>query len=169
MLFTGLSGRFIAVMVALSCFAPVPPLRANPADMLLFNGRIVTLDGASSINEALAITGDRLRRPAAATRCRSLTGLIEAVSERDELDTGPSFFGEAKEVGSLRPVQKVQVSAELGERRMSTYTNDEGSFKIPSFGKDTPADSVTITARSKATAPSTSLAVACPALPMRRS
>jgi hypothetical protein len=74
---------------------------------------------------------------------KSLAG--EAVSERDELDTGPSFFGEAKEAGSLRPVQKVQVSAELGERRMSTYTNDEGSFKIPSFGKDTSADSVAIT------------------------
>jgi hypothetical protein len=69
----------------------------------------------------------------------------EAVSERDELDNGPSFFGEAKEVGSLRPVQNVQVKAEVGERRISTYTNDEGSFKIPSFGKETAADSVTIT------------------------
>jgi hypothetical protein len=74
---------------------------------------------------------------------KSLAG--DAVSERDELDTGPSFFGEAKETGSLRPVQRAQVSAELGERRMSTYTNDEGSFKIPSFGKDTQPDSVTIT------------------------
>jgi hypothetical protein len=69
----------------------------------------------------------------------------EAVSETDELDNGPSFFGEAKETGSLRPMQKVQVQAALGERRMSTYTNDEGHFKIPSFGKDTPVDSVTIT------------------------
>jgi hypothetical protein len=59
MLFTGLSGRFVAVMVALGCFAPMP-LRANPADVLLLNGRIVTLDGASSINEALAITGERI-------------------------------------------------------------------------------------------------------------
>jgi hypothetical protein len=69
----------------------------------------------------------------------------EAVSERDELNNGPSFFGEAKEVGSLRPVQSVQVRAEVGERRISTYTNDEGSFKIPGFGKETAADSVTIT------------------------
>jgi len=69
----------------------------------------------------------------------------EAVSETDELDNGPSFFGEAKETGSLRPMQKVQVQAALGERRMSTYTNDEGSFKIPGFGKETAADSVTIT------------------------
>jgi hypothetical protein len=74
---------------------------------------------------------------------RSYAG--EAVSERDELDNGPSFFGEAKEVGSLRPVQSVQVRAEAGERRISTYTNDEGSFKIPGFGKEVAADSVTIT------------------------
>jgi hypothetical protein len=67
----------------------------------------------------------------------------EAVSELDEFN-GPSFFGEAKEVGSLRPVQNVQVKAELGEQRISTYTNDEGSFKIPGFGKDIAADSVAI-------------------------
>jgi hypothetical protein len=69
----------------------------------------------------------------------------EAVSERDELDNGPSFFGEAKEVGSLRSMQNVQVRAAFGEQRMSTYTNDEGSFKIPSFGKETVVDNVTIT------------------------
>ena len=69
----------------------------------------------------------------------------EAVSERDELDNGPSYFGEAKEVGSLRSMQNVQVRAELGEQRISTFTNDEGSFKIPSFGKEASPDSVTIT------------------------
>jgi hypothetical protein len=75
----------------------------------------------------------------------SISRAGEAVSERDELDNGPSFFGEAKEVGSLRPMQNVQVRAEVGERRISTYTNDEGSFKIPGFGKETATDSVTIT------------------------
>jgi hypothetical protein len=68
----------------------------------------------------------------------------EAVSERDE-DNGPSFFGEAKEAGSLRAVRNVQVRAELGEQRVSTYTNEEGSFKIPSFGKETAVESVIIT------------------------
>lgn len=68
----------------------------------------------------------------------------EAVSERDE-DNGPAFFGEAKEAGSLRPVQSVQVWAELGEQRVSTYSNDEGSFKIPAFGKDIVVDNVAIT------------------------
>jgi hypothetical protein len=69
----------------------------------------------------------------------------EAVSEKDELDNGPSFFGEAKEVGTLRPMQNVQIRAEVGEQRISTYTNDEGSFKIPGLGKETVADSVAIT------------------------
>jgi hypothetical protein len=72
------------------------------------------------------------------------SGAGEAVSERDELDNGPSFFGEAKEVGSLRSVQGVKVKAQFGEQQTSTYTNDEGSFKIPSFGKETVVDNVII-------------------------
>jgi hypothetical protein len=75
----------------------------------------------------------------------SKSGAGEAVSERDELDNGPSFFGEAKEVGSLRSVQGVHVKAQFGEQQTSTYTNDEGSFKIPSFGKETVVDNVIIT------------------------
>jgi len=45
----------------------------------------------------------------------------------------------------LRPMQNVQVKAKLGEQNVSTFTNDEGAFKIPGFGKDTVADSVTVT------------------------
>lgn len=75
----------------------------------------------------------------------SISHAGEAVSERDELDNGPSYFGEAREVGSLRSMQNVQVRAVFGEQRTSTYTNDEGSFKIPSFGKETVVDNVTIT------------------------
>jgi hypothetical protein len=75
----------------------------------------------------------------------SKSGAGEAVSERDELDNGPSYFGEAKEVGNLRPVQGVKVQAKFGEQQTSTYSNDEGSFKIPSFGKETVVDNVTIT------------------------
>jgi hypothetical protein len=67
----------------------------------------------------------------------------EVASEKDEFN-GPSFFGEAKEAGSLRPIQNVQVKAELGEQQVSTYTSDEGSFKIPGFGKDSIADDVKI-------------------------
>jgi predicted amidohydrolase YtcJ len=73
MFFTRSIGRLIAVMVALGCIAPAP-LRANPADMLLLNGRIVTLDDASSVNEALAITGDRITATGSAEQMRKLAG-----------------------------------------------------------------------------------------------
>jgi hypothetical protein len=42
-------------------------------------------------------------------------------------------------------VQGVHVKAQFGEQQTSTYTNDEGSFKIPSFGKETVVDNVIIT------------------------
>jgi hypothetical protein len=69
----------------------------------------------------------------------------ESFGERDEADVGPYFFGDAREVGSLKFLQNVRVTAELGGRRMLINTNGEGHFKLPSFGKDTVADDVTIT------------------------
>jgi predicted amidohydrolase YtcJ len=66
-------GRFVAGMLALACLAPVP-LWADPADMLLLNGRIVTLDDASSVNEALAITGDRITATGSSDQMRKLAG-----------------------------------------------------------------------------------------------
>jgi hypothetical protein len=68
----------------------------------------------------------------------------ESLGERDEADVGPYFFGDAREVGSLKYLQNVRVTAELGARRMLINTNAEGHFKLPSFGKDTVADDVTI-------------------------
>jgi predicted amidohydrolase YtcJ len=73
MFVTRLIGRFVVVMVALGCFAPLP-LQANPADMLLVNGRIVTLDDASSIREALAISGDRITATGSGDQMRKLAG-----------------------------------------------------------------------------------------------
>jgi predicted amidohydrolase YtcJ len=67
-----LIGRFGVVMVTLGCLAQ--PLRADPADMLLVNGRIVTLDDASSIKEALAITGDRITATGSDGEIRKLAG-----------------------------------------------------------------------------------------------
>ncbi len=49
-----LVASLVVVMATLGAFARTP-LRADPADMLLLNGRIVTLDGVSSIKQALAI------------------------------------------------------------------------------------------------------------------
>jgi hypothetical protein len=81
---------------------------------------------------------------AATLLASSMSRAGEVASEKDEFN-GPSFFGEAKEAGSLRPIQNVQVKAELGEQQVSTYTSDEGSFKIPGFGQDSVADDVKIT------------------------
>ena len=56
-----------------------------------------------------------------------------------------SFFGEAKEAGSLRSIENVQVKAELGARRIMVQTNVEGRFKLhPNFGKEVLSDSITI-------------------------
>lgn len=68
----------------------------------------------------------------------------DAPSERDE-EPGLSFFGEAKEAGSLRSIEHVQVKAELGARRIMVQTNVDGHFKLhPNFGKDVLSDSITI-------------------------
>ncbi len=42
-------------------------------------------------------------------------------------------------------MQGVKVKAQFGEQQTSTFTNDEGSFKIPSFGKEAVVDNVIIT------------------------
>jgi predicted amidohydrolase YtcJ len=63
----------VLVMVALGIGAPAS-LRANPADLLLVNGRIVTLDGTSSIAEALAIEAGRIIATGSADQMRKLAG-----------------------------------------------------------------------------------------------
>ena len=66
------------------------------------------------------------------------------MSEHDE-EPGLSFFGEAREVGSLRSIEQVQVKAESGARRIMVQTNIEGRYKLhPNFGKDVLPDSITI-------------------------
>jgi predicted amidohydrolase YtcJ len=73
MLVARFAGRLVAVMLALGCFAPVP-LRANPADILLLNGRIVTLDDTSEVVEAIAITGDHIAATGSGDQMRKLAG-----------------------------------------------------------------------------------------------
>jgi len=72
------------------------------------------------------------------------SGAGEASSERDE-EPGLSFFGEAREVGTLRLIDHVQVKAELGARRIMVQTSVEGRFKLhPNFGKDVLPDAIAI-------------------------
>lgn len=68
----------------------------------------------------------------------------ELDSERDE-DVGLAFVGSARETGTLTPVPDVQITAELGSRRILVRTNSQGVYKmVPNFGSDVTADSVTI-------------------------
>ncbi len=63
----------VLVAVALGFCAPVSP-RASPADILLVNGKIVTLDETSSISEALAIEADRITATGSTDQMRKLAG-----------------------------------------------------------------------------------------------
>ena len=65
-------------------------------------------------------------------------------SERDE-EPGASFFGEAKEAGSMRSIAGVLIKAELGARRIFVNTDAEGRFKLhPNFGTEISSDSIVI-------------------------
>jgi predicted amidohydrolase YtcJ len=50
------------------------PASAAPADLLLINGKIVTLDAASSVKEALAIEGDHIAATGSTDEIRKLAG-----------------------------------------------------------------------------------------------
>ena len=65
--------RCAVVVMALGLGAPAP-LRANPADTLLVNGRIATLDGTSAISEALAIEAGRITATGSTQAMRGLAG-----------------------------------------------------------------------------------------------
>lgn len=63
----------VLVVVALGIGAPTS-LWASPADIVLFNGKIVTLDGNSSTSEALAIDSGRIAATGSADEMRKLAG-----------------------------------------------------------------------------------------------
>ena len=70
------SSRLSLVVAALcaSALAAVTPASAAPADFLLLNGKIVTLDGSSSVKEALAIEGDHVAATGSTEELRKLAG-----------------------------------------------------------------------------------------------
>jgi predicted amidohydrolase YtcJ len=55
-------------------FAVAGPASADPADLLLVNGKIVTLDSASAVKEALAIEGDHITATGSSEQIRKLAG-----------------------------------------------------------------------------------------------
>jgi predicted amidohydrolase YtcJ len=54
--------------------AGAPPASTNPIDLLLVNGKVVTLDAASSVSEALAIEAGRVVATGRAEQLRKLAG-----------------------------------------------------------------------------------------------
>ncbi len=73
MIFCKSLGQFAGVFVVLLLDLAVPvSLRANPADIMLVNGRIITLDGASSTSEALAINSGRITATGSTDEIRKL-------------------------------------------------------------------------------------------------
>jgi predicted amidohydrolase YtcJ len=79
-LLRGLSAAF--VVLAFGFGAPMP-LWANPADTVLVNGRIATLDGTSSISEALAIKAGRITATGSAEEMRKLAGPATKIIDLD--------------------------------------------------------------------------------------
>ncbi len=69
------SGRIRCALVVMTLGLGTPaPLRANPADTVLVNGKIITLDGTSEIGEALAIEAGRITATGSTEAMRGLAG-----------------------------------------------------------------------------------------------
>jgi predicted amidohydrolase YtcJ len=66
--------RLFRVFVLWACWAGIVPASANPADLLLVNGKIVTLDAASSVKEALAIEAGHITAAGSTDELRKLAG-----------------------------------------------------------------------------------------------
>src|ERR1700723_47851 len=64
----------LSLSLALLALGLGAPARANPADTLLLNGKIVTLDGTSQVSEALAIEAGRIAATGMTDAMRKLAG-----------------------------------------------------------------------------------------------
>jgi len=64
-------GNRLALFAALSLALTINPAFAQSADSVLFNGRIVTVDGDFSVREALAIGHGEVLATAPMRRCGS--------------------------------------------------------------------------------------------------
>ena len=69
-----LFGAFVMMALGMVPLGIAAPASANPADILLVNGRIVTLDANSSIGEALAIEAGHVTATGSSGEMRKLAG-----------------------------------------------------------------------------------------------
>src|ERR1700731_5506147 len=72
-----------ALTLALLALGLGAPARANPADILLVNGKIVTLDGTSQVSEALAIEAGRVAATGSTDAMRKLAGSATQIIDLD--------------------------------------------------------------------------------------
>lgn len=63
----------------------------------------------------------------------------------DDPADGPSFFGEAKDIGAFKPLEGVSVRAEFGKgQAILTSTDPDGRFHFGGFGHDVSPDTIQI-------------------------
>ena len=67
-------GRLVRGLALCMVHACATPASANPADLLLVNGKIITQDAAASVKEALAIEGDHIAATGHSEELRKLAG-----------------------------------------------------------------------------------------------
>jgi len=68
------SSRFFCVFLVWIAVLGTVPASANPADLLLINGKIITQDAASSVAEALAVEAGHISATGSSERLRKLAG-----------------------------------------------------------------------------------------------
>ena len=67
-------GRFFCIFVMWMGVLGMAPALANPADLLLVNGKIITQDASSSVSEAIAIEAGHIAATGSTTELRKLAG-----------------------------------------------------------------------------------------------
>ncbi len=79
----GLSLSLSFLSLALLALGPGAPAWAKPADILLVNGKIVTLDGTSEVSEALAVEAGRIAATGSTDAMRKLAGPTTKIIDLD--------------------------------------------------------------------------------------
>ena len=111
-------------LAALQTMLSVAPVAAQPADTILLNGKIVTLDTRSTIAEALAIRGDRIIATGTAADVRPHTGPATRVVDLDGRTVIPGLID--SHIHAIRAGLRYQTEASF----IGTTTIAEGLDRI---------------------------------------
>lgn len=94
-----------------------------------------------------------LRTAVAAALFGLLTGAAMAggsdIEAMDDHEDGLRFFGEAKDIAGMKPIEGVSVSGLVKGQRLPQIveTDHDGRFRLPGFGHEVKADNITIACR----------------------